>query len=145
MRPPPIAMAIPIAIAILVAVPAAVGADGPLQVPAPTTPIDPLPPGAWSRDGSLRHVVAAPAPRYAAIAGTFASAAAAERAARRVDRTRVGPGYPWVVAQHDLRIAGRCRESIVVVTGLFASHGDALGWRAQDPSRARATIVALEH
>lgn len=122
-------------------------ADGGYRPPIPTTPIDPLPPGAWFREGYQDFVLEdePPAPRWAAIGGTFSSAPQAERAARAIDRTRVALGYPWVVANHDLRIERRCSESIVVVAGLFTSYQDAAGWRAQDPSRGRLSLVAIEH
>lgn len=134
-------------VALLLLLPLAARADGAYRAPVPASPIASLPPGAWFREGYLAYALEdePPAPRFAAIAGSFPGDRAAERAARELDRTRLGLGYPWVVAAHELRVAGRCREAIVVVAGLFATHEEAIGWRAQDPARARLTIVALEH
>ncbi len=53
-------------------------------------------------------------------------------------------GFPWVIANHDLRIAGRCADAVVVVTGLFVSASDARAWQAQDRSRRAYRIVALD-
>jgi len=115
---------------------------------APRGAIASLPPGLWFRSGhyedfALEHEPQR-APRFAAVAGVFSSAPAAESAARQIDRARVGLGFPWVVANHDLRIAHRCADAIVVVAGLFAARSDAERWRSEDRGRASTHVVALE-
>lgn len=116
--------------------------------PTPTGPVPTsLPPGLWFRTGHYEAWLgdAAPAtPTYAVIAGVFGGAAQAERASRAVDRAHVDLGFPWAVASHSLRIAGRCREAIVIVVGLFASRSDAERWRGADATRHAYRVVPLE-
>lgn len=106
-----------------------------------------LPRGFWYRFGQYEHNVIADSagrtPRFAAIAGTFQTSRAVERASRRVPRTSVALGYPWIVANHDLQMVGACHDAIVVVAGLFASESDARTWRDADTARHGLRIVAI--
>ncbi len=106
-----------------------------------------LPPGFWYRFGHYEHnVIADPAgrtPRFAAIAGSFQTGRAVERASRGIARTSVALGYPWIVANHDLQVVGACHDAIVVVAGLFATESDARTWRDADAARRGLRIVTI--
>lgn len=121
-------------------------ADGSYRAAPSST--ESLPPGLWFRGGHYEDYAleAEPAtpPAFAAIAGRFQTAARAEQASRHVDRTHVGLGYPWIVANHDLHLAGACRDEIVVVAGLFTTSAEARAWQSADRARRSLRVVALD-